>query len=270
MLLRTWFALPICGLAAAGWLCAADNQLTSKEQKTGWILLFDGQSFANWEDPARKSPPGDSFSIEDGCLKATAHPKLEEDLLTTRTWTNFELQWDWRISRRGASGLTYRVQDRVWLAGETASSFEDQVNEALRNRPTARPDHGKEYAVGFEYRMTDDGGNPDAIGNGPFRWTAALYDVFAPDRAAPLPVGKFNHSQLVVEGQRVEHWLNGHKVLEARLDSPQVASSMAKRWGDGSPAHGLLVKQARTRCPIALENHGDEAWFKNIKIRVLN
>jgi Domain of Unknown Function (DUF1080) len=257
-------------LSVAACLHAADNQLTAEEKNAGWILLFDGHSFNNWEDPARKSPPGDSFTIEDGCLKATAHPKFTEDLFTGRTWGDFDLKWDWKIAPRGNSGVKYRIQDRIWVTGQTAPKFEDKVNAALRNRPTERPDHGQEYVIGFEYQMTDDTANSDAIHNGPRHRTAALYDIFAAMNAEPRPVGEFNQSELVVRGKHVEHWLNGRKVLEASLDAPEVAEAMAKRWGAGSPVDELLVKQPRAQCPISLQNHGDNAWFKNIRIRPLD
>jgi len=268
MFVRTCLALAACTLTT-GWLRAADNQLTPAEKKAGWILLFDGHSFANWEDPTKKSPPGDSFVIEDGCLKATSHPRITEDLFTTRTWGDFDLQWDWKISPRGNSGLKYRIQDRIWLTGQTAHKFEDKVNAALRNRPTTRPDHGQEYVIGFEYQMTDDATNSDAIHAGPKHQTAALYDIFAPLNPQTRPVGEFNHSELVVRGKHVEHWLNGRKVVDTRLDAPEVAQSMAKRWGEGSPVYDLLVKQPRKQCQISLQNHDDEAWFKNIKIKAL-
>jgi hypothetical protein len=162
--------------------------------------------------------------------------------------------------------VKYRIQNRVWLTGQDAPRFEDRVNTALANPPTARPAEGQEYVIGFEYQMTDDASNPDALNNGPAHWTAALYDVFAPARAVSQPIGRFNHSEIIVERGHVEHWLNGRLVVDARLDAPQIASSMSKRWGEGSPVYDLLVKQPRARCPISLQNHGDEAWFKNIKI----
>src|SRR5947209_20282345 len=93
------------GIAMAAGLMAADNQLTPQEKAGGWKLLFDGKTYAGWEDPTKKSPPGDSFTIEDGCLKATSHPKIEEDLFTQETFADFELQFDWKISPRGNSGV---------------------------------------------------------------------------------------------------------------------------------------------------------------------
>ena len=250
-------------------LGAADNQLTPQEKTAGWKLLFDGNTYANWIDPTKQSPPGTSFTIEDGCLKAVPHPTIVEDLFSAGTYADFELEWDWKISPRGNSGLKYRIQDHVFLPDKFVPHFEDNVNAALKNRRTDRPAKGQDYVVGFEYQITDNATNSDAIHNGALHQTAALYDIFAASRDVTRPVGEFNHSRLLVKGDHVEHWLNGEKVVDASLKAPEVASSMAKRWGEGSPVYELLVKQPRKECHISLQNHGDAAWFKNIKIRKL-
>jgi len=83
------------------------------------------------------------------------------------------------------------------------------------------------------------------------------------------PVGEFNHLRLVVRGDRIEHWINGEKVVDASLKSPEVAQGVAKRWGEDSPVYKMLVEQPRKSCQISLQNHDDVAWFKNIKIRRL-
>src|SRR5579863_5112069 len=194
---------------------AADNQLTFQEKAAGWNLLFDGTTFANWVDPTRQSPPGTSFTIEDGCLKATSHPAIEEDLFSAGTYSDFELEWDWKISPRGNSGLKYRIQDHVFLPAHYVPRFEDNVNAALTNRRTDRPAKGQDYVIGFEYQITDNTANSDALSNGPRHQTAALYDIFPADKDVTKPVGEFNHSRLVVKGDHVEHWLNGEKVLDA-------------------------------------------------------
>ena len=259
-----------CVLAATAGLRGADNELTAKEKAEGWILLFDGHSFAGWEDPAKKSPPGDSFTIAGDCLHAVSHPKIVEDLFTARSWGDFEFDFDWRISPAGNSGVKYRIQDRVWLLAGPRPRFEDLANDSAIHRRTDRPAKAQEYVVGFEYQITDDAANPDALRNGPLHCTAALYDIFAAARDVTRPVGEFNHARLVVRGKHVEHWLNGEKVVDASLDAPEVAAAMAKRWGEGAPIYKLLVEQPRRQCQISLQNHGDEAWFKNLKIRVLD
>lgn len=253
-------------LCAVVGLKAADNRLTADETKAGWRLLFDGRTFANWEDPGRASPPGDAFVVQDGCLKSVAHPKVQEDLVSLASFADFELEWDWKISPRGNTGLKYKIQDRVFVAADPTMNFEDNVNAALRQRSSGRPASGERYTVSFEYQLVDNAG-PDPSRNGPAYATAALYGILAPVKDATRPVGEFNHSRLVVRGKRIEHWLNGEKMVEGSLDGPEAARSLGKRWGAGSPVYDLLTRQPRARCPIALQNHGDESWFKNIRIR---
>lgn len=250
-------------------LQAADNRLTAAEKSAGWRLLFDGKTFKGWEDPTRKSPPGDSFIIEDGCLKATSHPRIDEDLFTKATYENFELELDWKISPGGNSGVKYRIQDRVFLLDEPMPRFEDRVNAVMKNRRTDRPAKGQEYVIGFEYQITDNATNSDAMHNGPRHQTGALYDMFPATRDVTRPVGEFNHLRLVVKGDHVEHWLNGEKVVDASLKAREVKDAVARRWSADSPVYDLLVNQPRKRCHISLQNHDDIAWFKNIKIRRL-
>jgi hypothetical protein len=256
-----------CALLAPAGASGADNQLTAQEKSAGWRLLFDGKTFANWEDPTSKSPPGDSFTIEDGCLKATAHPRITEDLFTREVFRDFELAFDWKIAPGGNSGIKYRIQDHLFLGAAQSAKFEDQVNASLKNRPVGRPARGQDYVIGLEYQLLDNARNPDAR-NGANHQAGALYDVFAPSRDATRPVGDFNHSRLVVRGSQVEHWLNGAKVVDGSLNAPEVAQGFGRRWGAGSPVYELLVKQPRKTCPISLQNHDSEAWFRNIKIRV--
>ena len=269
---RMWNAIRMGALVlvvvAAGGVRAADNQLTAGEKAAGWQLMFDGKSFAGWEDPARKSPPGDSFVIEDGCLKAVAHPRIVEDLFARDTYSDFELDFDWKISPGGNSGIKYRIQDRVFLLDRPGMKFEDRVNLTLKDRPKGRPEHGQEYVIGFEYQLLDNAGNPDGR-VGPIHQAGALYDMFPPSRDATRPVGEWNHSRLVARAGHVEHWLNGVKVVDARLDAPEVARGTDARWGAGSPVYERLVKHPRKFCQISLQNHDTEAWFRNLKIRRL-
>ena len=255
-------------MVAAGGVRAADKRPATKEQAAGWQAMFDGKSFAGWEDLTKKSPPGDSFVIEDGCLKAVAHPRIVEDLFVRDTYSDFELDFDWKISPGGNSGIKYRIQDRVFLLARPGMKFEDLVNLTLKARPKGRPARGQEYVIGFEYQLLDNVLNPDGR-VGPSHQAGALYDMFPPSRDATRPVGEWNHSRLVARGQHVEHWLNGVKVVDASLDAPEVARETGVRWGVGSPVDELLVKHPRKICQISLQNHDTEAWFRNLKIRRL-
>ena len=248
------------------------NHLTAQEKRAGWTLLFDGKTMAGWDDPRSKTPPGDSWAIEDGCLKATSHSKINEDLFSRTTYGDFELAFEWRISPGGNSGMKYRIQDHLFLipklAGAPTERFEASVERSFQNRTSIRPIQGQDYVVGFEYQITDDGTNKDSLSNA--KHTAgALYDMVAPSAKVTKPVGEFNESRILVRGKHVEHWLNGVKVVDSTLDSPDALAGIAKRWKVSPHVYELLVKQPKAECQISLQNHGDVAWFRSIRIRRL-
>jgi hypothetical protein len=254
-------------LAAAGWLSPSGRS-------AGWRALFDGKSFTGWDDPARKKPPGDSWTIEDGCLKALDGRRIWEDLATLDTFQDFEMTFEWKMGPGANSGVKYRVQALVFLdvskmkPGQSwEEAFNYEVEHKLSDRAKLAPGaRGNLAAVGFEYQLIDEERHPDAR-HGMDRRSGALYGLVAPSRLAARPVGEFNESRIVLSGNRVEHWLNGERVVEARLDSPEVLAGLAKRWGAASPVFKLLGGQPRKKCPIVLQNHNGEAWFRNIRLR---
>jgi hypothetical protein len=94
--------------------------------------------------------------------------------------------------------------------------------------------------------------------------------MVAPSSAATRPVGEFNRSRILVRGNHVEHWMNGVKVVDSALDSADALAGIQTRWGAGTHVYELLAKQPKKSCPISLQNHDNDAWFRNIKIRRLN
>ncbi|MFN0105380.1 MAG: DUF1080 domain-containing protein [Bryobacteraceae bacterium] len=246
-------------------IAAAPNTLTKEEKAAGWKLLFDGKTMSGWE------AAGHAWIIDDGALKSVPNPKLREDLFTNETFGDFELAWEWKLEPKGNSGLKYRIQDRFFVDERRIKEykkFEDLANDAIRSRKTKRSEATQEYIVGFEYQMIDDAGHADAK-RGAYYQAGALYSMLPAARAAAKTVGEYNQSRVVVKGNHIEHWLNGVKVVEGELDAPATLEKSAARWSVDSPIHKALASQPKKESPIALQNHGDSAWFRSIKIRKL-
>src|SRR5882724_2885088 len=125
--MRTILLISLCTLA----LSAADNTLTPLEKKDGWKLLFDGKTFNNWRDPSKETPPGDSWSIEDGCLTTNQKVLREEDLITSKSYGDLELRFDWKVSEGGNTGLKYRLQRTIYLDPAAKGPFEANVQKEI-------------------------------------------------------------------------------------------------------------------------------------------
>ena len=145
-------------------LSAAENQLTPEEKAGGWKLMFEGKTMHGWTDSAGKPMDRDAWAVEDGSLKPRAKPTLIEDLFSKEKYSDFELAFDWKISPGGNSGVKYRIQDHIYIAGERAKGkkFELIVDDFSKNRIAERPVKGQDYVVGFEYQVIDNSANADA------------------------------------------------------------------------------------------------------------
>lgn len=263
-------------LLLASTLAAEPNTLTKEEKKAGWTLLFDGRSLKGWNDPHKKSPPGDGWAVENGAIRTNAGPKIREDLISDRKFRDFELEWEWRMEKGSNSGLKYRVQDKFFLDRakfKKGVPFEEGVGHELTNKLSSRAkpsaEGGEEYVVAFEYQMIDDGVHADAQ-RGAVYQTGALYSMVAAEKKNAKPVGEWNVSKVVLRGEHVEHWLNGAKVLDTLLTNPLIEAAAAKRWKKHAPSlYKQLAEQPLKECPVALQHHNDAAWFRSIKIRKL-
>jgi hypothetical protein len=227
------------------------NTLSVEERDAGWRLLFDGQTFAGWRGLGRDSIPAAHWLIEDGTIRKVAsgqvptaadgQPLVGGDILTVETFKNFELKLEWRVSPGGNSGIKYNVSE------EMSTSLP--------------PPHA---ALGFEYQILDDDLHPDGRA-GPNRTAAALYDLVPPGPRKRLrPVGEFNEARIVFRDGDGEHWLNGDKVVEFDIASAEFDSLLAA--SKYSPIPAFAEKRDGH---IVLQDHGDDVWFRNIKIREL-
>ncbi len=249
------FALLAAAFVLSISLPAADpplNSLSAAEKKEGWKLLFDGRTLKGWIGYRDPSLPIKSWVIEGGCLKhlkSTVRPAIGGgDVLTAGQYTDFDLRFEWRLPPGGNSGVKYLVHERL-------------------NAPGAKmfPEDDGRTAVGHEYQMLDDDRHPDAR-NGPIRQTGALYSLVPPNAGKRVkPIGEFNESRIVVQGRRVEHWLNGARIVEYELESPALLDAIARSKFKPVPGFGTKFK---TR--ILLQDHEDEVWFRNLKIRRLS
>ncbi len=229
---------------------AAPNALTAAEEADGWTLLFDGESFEGWTGLGRDTIPPGHWQIEDGTIRKVesgevptapdGQPLEGGDIMTEEAYRNFELKLEWRASKGGNSGIKYNVSDSLSVA-------HDPVHAAL----------------GFEYQLLDDQRHPDS--EEPSHRAAALYDLIPAGEAKALrPVGEWNQARLVFDGPRGEHWLNGEKVLEYDLTSARFDSLFAaSKYAD---IEGFRTRRAGH---IVLQDHGNDFWFRNIKIREL-
>ena len=238
------------------------NQLTRAERNAGWRLLFDGKSLAGWRGLGYPGVPEANWVVEDGTIRKIANEKVAKgtdgrrlpggDLMTVATFKDFELTWDWKMSPVGNSGLKYNVSEE--LSG-------GQPSNVLRpSTGTAGVSHS---AIGFEYQMIDDDRHSD--GKLPTHRSGALYDLITPDASKQLkPIGEWNHSRVVFNGTHGEHWLNGVKVVEYELGSPAMEAALA-----ASKFKSMAWFAQRRTGHIVLQDHGDDAWFRNLKIREL-
>jgi len=210
------------------------NTLTEKEKADGWKLLFDGKTTNGWHAFKGKDVP-DKWKVRDGALVISPkNGKQGGDIVTDDDFGNFELAFEWKVTPGANSGVMYRVSE----------------------------DEGGPFFTGPEYQILDNKLHPD--GRSKFTSAASCYALYAPSEDATRPVGEWNQGKIVVNGNRVEHWLNGKKVVAYELGSDdwngRVAKSKFKEW----KKFGTLKKGR-----IDLQDHGDEVAYRSIKIRVL-
>jgi len=213
---------------------ASVNALTAQERAEGWRLLFDGKSTAGWHTFAKPTVVG--WQVENGELIALGQGgDHANDIVTNDAFENFELVVEWKLAPKANSGILFNVVEKGY--------------EAV-------------YATGPEYQLIDDDGWPDKLED--WQHTAANYAMHPPTAKAAKPVGQWNLTKIVVNTGHVQHWLNGVKVVEYDMWTPDwEARVKAGKWKD-YPGYGRAKRGL-----IGLQDHGNKIWFRGIKIRTL-
>ena len=170
---------------------------------------------------------------------ADGQPAKGGDLITDQTFNNFILSFEWKISKAGNSGVKYNVIEKY----------------SVKNGSTG--------ALGYEYQVLDDAKHKDNLN--PTHRAASLYDMIEAKGKTLKPVGKFNTAKIVFNNNHGEHWLNGVKVVEYDSNSPEFQELFKK---SKYHEHEDFTKHKIAR--IVLQDHGNDCWYRNIKIKKLD
>lgn len=207
-------------------------------------LAFDGVSFRQFRTPTQTTDPSVSWRIANGALHTIADARRQCDLWTAREFQHFDLRCDWRVSPRGNTGIKYLIQAKA------VDRLKDSHGEFLH-----------ETSLGFEFQLVDDAS--PAGSDLPTHCSGALYNYLPPTERAARPAGEWNSARLVVRGEDVEHWVNGHLVLRFSFQSPELKTALAAKRINSAR---MLERLEHRRTAIAFQHHESEASFRNIRI----
>ena len=219
--------------------CESNNRLTKAEIEDGWTLLFDGKTMKGWRD-YNGTELTEPWHVVDGCIQAKGEGNDGSGyIVTEKEFENFILDWDWKLSKGGNSGMIYHVVEN--------------------------PKFKTPYITGPEYQLIDE---PNWADGELEEWQklGVDYAMHLPDKSKMKinPYGQWNNSRIVFDNGHVEHWLNGEKILEFEAWTEDwFARKNSGKWAN-APEYGLAKKGV-----ICLQDHGFPASFRNIKIKEL-
>lgn len=213
----------------------APNTLSRAETVAGWMLLFDGKSTEHWRGYRKQEFPAKGWAIDGDSLQVQAGGG-GGDIMTKAQFENFELSCEWKVAPKANSGIMYRVTEK----------------------------HGTSWQTGPEFQVFDDTGH--GVKPTDMHSAGALYDLQAPAGKKTLrPTGEYNTARIVLSGDHVRHWVNGVKVVDCPLAGGEWDKILGKSKFKGYEGFGT-----NRRGHIALQDHGNSVWYRNIKIRDLS
>ena len=215
----------LAALPAFGQQIAEDQQRFVEKIEPGWNDLFAAGDFSQWSKVNGDPVPG-QWTIENGVVYRGQDGG--GSIVTKQQYQDFELRFDWKISEAGNSGIKYRSRGHL----------------------------------GLEYQILDDDKHKD--GKKPSHRVGSLYDLVTADADKPVnPPGEWNSGRIVVDGDHVEHWLNGKIVMSVTIGSDDWKQRFAKSKYHKHTGFGTWTG------PLLLQDHYDEVWYRNLRIREL-
>lgn len=208
------------------------NTLTQKEKREGFRLLFDGKTTMGWRGWKRATVPK-AWGVRDAAL-ALVPGEDGGDLCTLEEFDNFELRLEWKVEPGGNSGIFYRATE----------------------------DYGGAAETGPEFQILDDERHPN--GKTPETSAGAAYALYAPTKKVVKPAGEWNYTRIIAQGTRVEHWMNGVKIVEYEIGSEDWKARVSKSKFASLPEFGRKPKGR-----IVFQDHGYKVWFRSIRIKGL-
>lgn len=218
--------------------CACNSPQDRTENE--WITLFDGSSTDALRGYGVEVFPERIWYVEDG--KLIANPDTaNRDLITKERFENFDLEYEWAVDTAANSGVFFHMQeDRSMEAGNG-------------NSPN--------WLDNFEIQILDDQNFNDTAS---IRSAGSLYDLIIPTNKTLKPIGEFNQARLLHQDGHVEHWLNGKKVIEFEMNSPEMKTLLNNsKFKENPDFHSY--KEGH----IMFQHHGQKVYFKNIRVRRL-
>jgi len=218
---------------------SAINSALAKD--TGWVSLFDGQSLNGWHSYGKSSPASiwgiDSGAIHLNSAKKDTSMHGNDDLVSDDEYENFDLKLDWKISKAGNSGIIFLVHEDTTKYKET-------------------------YETGLEMQVLDDKGHPDR--KLPSHRAGSLYDLIPAKAGAVKPWGEWNHAEIKLNNGKLDLYLNDVNVVSTTLWDDNWKQMLAKSKFKAWPDFGTFKKGH-----IALQDHGNDVWYRNIMIKKL-
>lgn len=236
--MKSFFSIAIiCGIALLSWKSAALHYHHSKNDK-GWTSLFDGKTTSGWHTYGKPNA-GAAWSVEDGALHL--NPAAKEgrgDLITDKEYSNFDFKCEWKASPEANSGIIFLVhEDPAKYANTYSTGLEMQVLDNVKAEDNKKENH----------------------------LAGSLYDLIGTAASShPRPVGEWNKAEIILNHAHLKLILNGTTVAETTLWTDDwnklIAGSKFKGWPDFA-----TFKTGH----IALQDHGHEVWYRNIRIKEL-